>query len=198
MTRVLVHAVLIVAVASAIGLVDSIRRPAVLTREAPPPPPVAPDGTPASAATPSPSQPTPAQPTPSQPAPSQPSPPPAQPAALPAGHITIPQAKALADQGARFVDARSRDDFQKGHIPGAMRLLQSAFAQGDPPALAMFLRSETIIVYCNGGKCDESEAVARMLNLSGYKTVYVMHDGFPGWQAAGHPTQTGVGDFPDP
>ena len=45
----------------------------------------------------------------------------------------------------------------------------------------MIPRSSVLVVYCSGGDCDESEAVARMLTGSGYKSTYVMHDGIPGW-----------------
>lgn len=187
---ILLQAIAIVAIATGIGLADSARRPAKLTREAPPalPDPSSPPN-PTTAATALPPSSTPVAP----PAPVE-----SAPAALPVGHITVAQAKALFDNGAKFIDARAKDDYEKGHVRDAFRVLQSAFAAGDPPALAMIMRSEVVVVYCNGGHCDESEGVARMLDQSGYKKVYVMHDGFPGWKTAGHPSDTGPGAFPDP
>ena len=59
--------------------------------------------------------------------------------------------------------------------------------------LAAIPRDATLVVYCNGGNCDESEQVAKLINGSGYQKVYVMHDGIPGWQAMGYPSEEGEG-----
>lgn len=116
---------------------------------------------------------------------------------LPPGHITMDEAKALFDQGtAVFVDTRKPDLYELGHVRGAFRIELHAFERGDPPALAMIARDSVVVTYCVGGNCDESEAVARLLGGSGYKKVYVMHDGFPCWNALGFPIDTGPGLFP--
>lgn len=113
---------------------------------------------------------------------------------LPAGHITLDQAKAWHDQqAATFVDSRKRESFIAAHIPGAYRIELHDFSQGDPQILAVIPRDGIVIVYCTGGNCDESEKVAQMLDGSGYKKVYVLHDGIPGWQAMGWPVETGPG-----
>ena len=130
-----------------------------------PPPPVAPVGT------------TPIKPTPK--------------GELPAGQITIDEARNLYDQQATFVDARKIDPYKLGHVKGAWRIELADFSAGDPPILAMFARDSVIVVYCSGGHCDESEAVARMLTGSGYRKVYVMHDGIPVWTDLGHPVVKG-------
>jgi rhodanese-related sulfurtransferase len=112
---------------------------------------------------------------------------------LPPGQITLDEAKRLFDSGASLVDARRKDDYEQGHIKGAMRINLKSFENGDPPLLAMIPRDGTVVVYCSGGNCDESEHVAEFLYNSGYKKVYVIHDGFPGWKAKGWPIETGEG-----
>lgn len=214
--RIWVQAGVIVAVGTAIGAYDAFaRRPISLGREAPPQldltklspgdsakPPVA---TAPPASTPAPSQSTPTSPTtPPSPTPNpSPTPTPATAGAggveltpkdkMPAGHITVDEARALYDSGATFIDTRKSDVYQAGHVANAYRIELAMFSAGDPPMMAMIPRDAFVVVYCVGGHCDESEAVARMLDGSGYKKVYVMHDGFPGWQAKGFPVETGKG-----
>lgn len=112
---------------------------------------------------------------------------------MPKGQIPLDQAKSLFDQGATAVDARIKADYEAGHIKGALRINLKSFENGDPPLLAMIPRDANVLVYCSGGNCDESEHVAELLNGSGYKKVYIIHDGFPGWKAMGYPIDTGEG-----
>lgn len=193
---VLLKAAAIVLLGAAIGAADAfVLRPITLVRQTPPPITVAPAGS-----TPSPAPHT-AAPTESAPAP-QPNTAVGSPAQafeftpkdrLPAGQITVDEAKALFEQGATFIDSRKPDKYELGHVKGSFRIELASFDRGDPPILAAIARDGIIVVYCSGGHCDESEAVARMLDGSGYKRVYVMHDGFPGWVAKGLPTETGKG-----
>jgi rhodanese-related sulfurtransferase len=111
--------------------------------------------------------------------------------ALPAGQVTLEEAKQAFDAGAMFVDARNPEHYKGGHVENAIRIESAMFKSGDPAELALMPRSAIVIVYCNGGQCDESENVAKFLTASGYKTVYVLHDGFPGWKAMGYPSATG-------
>ncbi len=110
---------------------------------------------------------------------------------LPEGQITLVEAKQAFDAGAMFVDARKVEDFAAGHVENAIRIESDMFRHGDPPALGLIPRSAVVVVYCNGGHCDESENVAKFLSNSGYGKVFVMHDGFPGWKAVGYPFATG-------
>lgn len=114
---------------------------------------------------------------------------------LPAGHVTIEEAKRLLDAGAMFVDSRKASEYAEGHVENAIRIDTSMFKAGDPVELSLIPRSAVVVVYCNGGNCDESDNLAKLLDLSGYGKVYVMHDGFPGWKAAGHAWGTGSGGF---
>ncbi|MBX3385431.1 MAG: rhodanese-like domain-containing protein [Phycisphaeraceae bacterium] len=112
------------------------------------------------------------------------------------GHITIEEARRAFDSGqASFVDARSKSRYEEGHIPGAIRLELADFVAGQPAKLALLPREFMVIVYCGGGDCDESERVAERLEGSGYQRIFIIHDGFPGWKAAGHEVETGPEEF---
>lgn len=199
--KVIIPAAAIVAIGGGIGLADMMMRNdrVTLSRKAPPPPEIKVDQTdttkPPQAAPASDAAPTPPAPTDSAQTPAPPSEA-AKPAAageLPAGHLTIAQSKALFDQGSIFIDARRKEVYVEGHVAGAFRADMASFKSGDPAWLSGLPKDLALIVYCNGGDCDESEHVAQLLDASGFQAVYVMHDGFPGWKAAGHPTETGEG-----
>ncbi len=166
-------------------------------------------------ATPAPAAPAPVVPAPATPAPATPAPAAAQPTApaspaaapaadfkptpkdkLPTGHITLDDAKALFDAGASFIDSRRKELYEQSRVPGALRVELSDFSKGDPQALMLVPRDAFVVVYCNGGNCDESEKVAQMLNNSGYTKVYVLHDGLPGWVNMGWSTESGPGLIP--
>jgi rhodanese-related sulfurtransferase len=132
--------------------------------------------------------------TPPQPAPEQ-----ATPAAAtrPNYFITVARAKELWDKGQRdgsvyFVDARNQEAFARGHVRGAMNILPGAFS-GTPAQAANYLPGQTVVVYCVGKECTDSEAV--MIGLQNMKKgigpIYIMHDGYQAWADAGNPTATG-------
>jgi rhodanese-related sulfurtransferase len=174
----------IIIIGGAIGIADSLARPVTLTRAAPPPIEIPKPADPKSPPTQTPIA----------------APPTANPAftftkkeALPTGHITVEDAKALFDNQAFFIDARKLEAYQEGHVKGSYRMAEADFQFGNPPMLAAIPRDATLVVYCSGGHCDESEQVAKLINGSGYQKVYVMHDGIPGWQAMGYPSEKGDG-----
>ncbi len=194
------QALALVGVGAAIGLADSMIRPVMIQR--PPPPPLATaagaTGTQAPAADP-----------PVKPAPTPPGttvkPPDGAPAVPPPagevltadlvakGHITVAQALGLYGEQAYFIDARRQEEYEAGHVAGSFRVTLAAFSGKTPPIVGGLPRDGKVVVYCVGGNCDESEAVAKQMNLMGFVNVYVMHAGFPGWKDAGHPVETGPG-----
>lgn len=202
--RVLVHALVLVVIGGAIGTADAFLRSDKLAKKrAAPPPLIIPDPAPraASEGTPPAADPSsPAQPTQTRPE-AQPAPAPDASATfvftsadkLPAGHITVEQAHHLYGEGAVFVDARRKELYIEGHVPQAFRADMASFRGREPAIVSMVPKDMVIVVYCGGGNCDESEHVAQLLDASGFKTIYIMHDGFPGWKAAGYEIETGEG-----
>jgi len=130
-----------------------------------------------------------------------------------------------------FVDARSPDHFEEGHVEGAI-LVPAVFDEvpeyapyfeafeaeiarridakieadyGIPPddrfeemteiplELARRDYSVTIILYCNGADCDDSEQLQGKLLDRGFFPVDILFAGFPAWRDAGYPVVLGEG-----
>jgi rhodanese-related sulfurtransferase len=195
---ILLQAAAIVALGGAIGVVDAFQRPISLGRVAPPPIDLTPSTTGTGKTAPAPAPPKPDSPAAATAGAAAPAGAfkPTPKADLPAGQITLEEAKALFDRGATFIDTRKPEDYEAGHVQNAYRISNSDFTHGDPAILAAVPRDAEVVCYCVGGHCDESEQVARNLAGSGYAKVYVLHDGFPGWKAMGYPVETGKGVQP--
>jgi rhodanese-related sulfurtransferase len=66
-----------------------------------------------------------------------------------------------------FVDARSDQAYQAGHVPGAWQLDRYRPENYLPAVFPACASAEKIIVYCNGRSCDDSEFAAVMLRDAG-------------------------------
>jgi rhodanese-related sulfurtransferase len=96
-------------------------------------------------------------------------------------------------RAALFLDARDPAEYEKGHIPGAIRLTNPE-AQNEPERMkALPVEGRPTIVYCEGGACEASLDLARFLLESGFKKVLVYMGGYPEWEAAGYPIERGSG-----
>lgn len=101
------------------------------------------------------------------------------------------------DPVAYFVDARGFTLYEAGHIPYAFSIPYTVMRNENvvPRQIADgwldASYGKPVIVYCDGGDCDESLLVAQDLqDIYGFKT-HVMVAGFPDWKAAGYPTGSG-------
>jgi rhodanese-related sulfurtransferase len=99
-------------------------------------------------------------------------------------------AKALYDNGnVLFVDARSRADYQDGHVKGAISLPVAEFDQNIETLLRQVPPETTLVTYCSGRTCADSHRLAQLLLDSGYQKINVMIDGYPAWEAEGYPIE---------
>jgi rhodanese-related sulfurtransferase len=106
--------------------------------------------------------------------------------------ITLAEAKERFDNGTGFfVDARSGEDFQRGHILNAYSLPEEVFEERIDEVKITFPDSKefAIIVYCGGEECDASTKLAEQLRQSGYTNVRVFFDGWNEWVKAGYPVE---------
>jgi rhodanese-related sulfurtransferase len=100
----------------------------------------------------------------------------------------ITHAKSLYDTGnVLFVDARSFEDFNDGHINGAVSLPVGRYDEQIDGFLELYDLDRPIITYCSGRTCEDSHHLARLLMERGYMNISVMIDGFPGWETEGYP-----------
>jgi phage shock protein E len=85
---------------------------------------------------------------------------------------------------ASIVDVRDKDEWDEGHIPGAMHMsrgtIELDIEEKAPDTNAM------IICHCGGG--GRGALATESLQKMGYKNVRNIAGGFKAWKAAGLPT----------
>jgi rhodanese-related sulfurtransferase len=102
----------------------------------------------------------------------------------------VKRAKQIFDNGrALFVDARTRDNYDEGHIPGAVSLPVGQFDEFIDTFLDQHDIQQPIVTYCSGRTCEDSHNLAQLLIDFGYSDVKVFIDGYPGWEAEGYPVE---------
>jgi len=90
-------------------------------------------------------------------------------------------------KSALFVDVRSRDMFDEGHIPGAVSLPLGDFESRVEAFAAGVSPTQPLVTYCSGRLCQDSHTAAQLLMERGFENVVVYIDGFPGWIENGYP-----------
>ena len=93
-----------------------------------------------------------------------------------------------------FIDARDDQHYAAGHIPGAWPLDRFRPEQYLPAVLPACLTALKVVVYCNGGECEDSEFAAIMLREAGVprEALFVYAGGITEWKANRLPVETGV------
>jgi rhodanese-related sulfurtransferase len=110
-----------------------------------------------------------------------------------AGVVFIARAEVedLYAQGkAVFIDSRRPDEFAAGHVPGARSVPLGASDEGLADLAALFPPDRCLVVYCEGGDCQTSTALARLIHDRGFGDVRIFAGGWTEWTAAGLPTET--------
>jgi len=103
--------------------------------------------------------------------------------------IALEDAEALYfNQQAVFLDARSREQYRKGHVEGAKSLPWEDFERRFPQVMSGISRDAIIITYCDGESCNLSRELASALIAKGYDQVRVLVDGWKLWQQFNLPT----------
>jgi rhodanese-related sulfurtransferase len=116
--------------------------------------------------------------------------------------ITLAEAEDLfarnfqTGDGAVFIDSRSRQDFAAGHIPGALNIpvgeLESErkTSAGTKLSEALpFPEDQVLVVYCEGGDCQTSVSLAKLIHERGFTDIRVLSGGWDDWVAAGLPVE---------
>lgn len=93
-----------------------------------------------------------------------------------------------------FVDARDDAHYAAGHIPGAHQLDYYRAENYLAAVLPAAQVAQRIVVYCNGGDCEDSELAAVMLRDSGVPAdrLLVYGGGMAQWKAEGLPVEIGA------
>jgi rhodanese-related sulfurtransferase len=107
--------------------------------------------------------------------------------------VSLDNAKTLFESDAAlFLDARSRSEFARGHVRGALSLPWQGVDGYFMEIADRFPMDKTIITYCDGETCDLSHELALFLKEMGFADVRVLVNGWTVWQRAGLPTDEGA------
>jgi rhodanese-related sulfurtransferase len=92
-----------------------------------------------------------------------------------------------------FVDARNEEHYQEGHIPGAYLL---DYFHPDKHLASVWQACQTaqqVVVYCNGGDCQDSELAAMMLGENNVpkEKLLIYGGGIAEWATNGLPIEVG-------
>ena len=114
-----------------------------------------------------------------------------------AKYVSVTEAKALFDQGAKFCDARKKAEYAQERIKGAISTFYNEKG-GKKNKLADWDTSKdkfdvaslpaSCVYYCNGPTCWKGYKAAVTAQKNG-KEAHWLRDGIPGWKKAGFPTE---------
>lgn len=92
-----------------------------------------------------------------------------------------------------FVDARDDEHYRKGHIPRAVQLDHYRLERYIDVVLPLAQAAEKVIVYCNGGDCEDSEFATIELRNRGVDPtrLFIYVGGMKEWEAGGLPVEKG-------
>ena len=82
-----------------------------------------------------------------------------------------------------LIDARTEEEFQRAHLPGAVSLPSHSF----PEMIVFFVeeqdRNKTAVIYCDTAECDRSvELAQRLRNEVGWTNLRILDGGMLGWK----------------
>jgi molybdopterin/thiamine biosynthesis adenylyltransferase/rhodanese-related sulfurtransferase len=104
--------------------------------------------------------------------------------------VDATRARELVDsaQPPLVIDVREPDEWQDGHIPGAVHVPR-AYLESRIEAVAPD-HAQPVVVYCAGG--SRSAFAAKSLEELGYENVISLAGGYTDWKRNGYPTQLPV------
>lgn len=93
-----------------------------------------------------------------------------------------------------FIDARNEEAYRQGHIPGAHILDHYHVERHLADLIAPAALAEEIVVYCNGGECEDSDLAAFDLVQVGVpeSKLLIYAGGIAGWKTQREPVELGA------
>ena len=92
----------------------------------------------------------------------------------------------ITDGLVTLLDVRPADEFDKGHIAGAVSIPLDELSR----RLAELPKDREVIAYCRGPYCVYAAEAVANLRAAGFHARR-LEDGFPEWSAAGFPVKRG-------
>jgi rhodanese-related sulfurtransferase len=87
-----------------------------------------------------------------------------------------------------FIDVRTKEEFELGHIPGAILWLE---IENVYSRKLKEIQNDTLVLYCSQG-CEAAENLAKFLNKHVSKQLFILFGGFESWMQKGYPYETAV------
>ncbi len=87
---------------------------------------------------------------------------------------------------ALILDVRPPEEYEAGHIPGAINIPIETL----PQRLAELPRRKEVVAYCRGPYCMLAVEAVKRLRKRGYRARR-LEDGFPEWKSEGRPVAVG-------
>jgi len=107
--------------------------------------------------------------------------------------ISIEEAEqAFFSKKALFLDARSSELYETGHIKGARSMPSQQSDEYFDKVMRNIPKNAMIITYCDGEGCSLSKDLALYLFFRGYDNIQVLVNGWTRWVEAGLPVAEGV------
>lgn len=107
--------------------------------------------------------------------------------------ISLDEARQLClSRSATFLDARSREIYEQGHILCAYNLPWEAVDEYFDIVMTDIPKDALIITYCDGESCPLSEDLAQDLFYRGYENVRVLVNGWSLWKEHQLPIRVGI------
>lgn len=108
-------------------------------------------------------------------------------------NIPVESAKQFFDEGVLFVDGRDPNEFQQGHIKGAINIDYKTFKDKTKEEKLGIMKDMTkeqlIVSYCGSDSCEISIDNAYEMAKAGFDNVKIYLGGYKEWSKLGYPTE---------
>ncbi|MCX6531842.1 MAG: rhodanese-like domain-containing protein [Actinobacteria bacterium] len=99
--------------------------------------------------------------------------------------VSVNQLADFISKGSRVIDVRELNEYQAGHIPGAIHVPLATV----PENIAVFKSEQTVFIVCRSG--GRSMQACEFLHENEVTNVVNVEGGTMGWIAIGHDVITG-------
>jgi rhodanese-related sulfurtransferase len=102
--------------------------------------------------------------------------------------VDLAELRRLSRDGAvTIVDVRPREEYEAGHIPGALSMPVAELRR----RLGELPKRREVVAYCRGPYCVYASDAVNLLRKHGYRARRAV-EGLPDWRAAGWPVARGA------
>ncbi len=91
------------------------------------------------------------------------------------------------EKGVIVLDARSKEEYDQGHIPGAYSFGLNNFEKLFKERGEFLRLGKIIITYCSGEYCNDSYDLAVKLAEKGIGEIFIFKGGMQIWEESGYP-----------